>query len=61
MSSLSTDSDCRRQLLAQDENALRLSMERVAVRIEPSCDRAALLALADELEQTALEGDNDGD
>lgn len=34
---------------------------RLADLIKPSCDCDALLALADELEHVALEGDNNGD
>lgn len=38
-----------------------LLTDRLADLIKPSCDRDALLALADELEHVALEGDNNGD
>lgn len=38
-----------------------LITDRLADLMEPSCDRDALLALADELEDVSLEGDNNGD
>lgn len=37
------------QLLANSENELRAGVRRLADLIEPSCDRDALLALADEM------------